>query len=131
MCTYMRMEILTTAPGSGLPCDECHQPITTSQVECRAGSGQMMNLRDVAHELSRRLLGLFVPDRGGRRPAHGGEARYATDPAFRELVLFYEFFDGDTGQGLGASHQTGWTALAIEALRDVIDQRREASRKRG
>jgi hypothetical protein len=91
----------------------------------------MMTLRDVAHEISRRLLGLFLPDGRGRRPAHGDEARYAVDPAFRNLVLFYEFFHGDTGQGLGANHQTGWTALAIEALRDVIEQRRESGRRSG
>ena len=100
-------------------------------VECPTGSGRMMTLRDVAHEISRRLLGLFLPDGRGRRPAHGDEARYAVDPAFRNLVLFYEFFHGDTGQGLGASHQTGWTALAIEALRDVIEQRRESGRRSG
>ena len=97
-------------------------------VECPTGSGRMMTLRDVSHEISRRLLGLFLPDGRGRRPAHGDETRYAVDPAFKELVLFYEFFHGDTGQGLGASHQTGWTALAIEALRDVIDQRKEGGR---
>ncbi len=77
-----------------------------------------------------RLLGLFLPDASGRRPAHGDEARYANDPAFRDLVLFYEFFHGDTGQGLGASHQTGWTALVLEALRDVA-QYRARGRKRG
>jgi hypothetical protein len=98
-------------------------------VECPTGSGRMMTLLDVSHEISRRLLGLFLPDGRGRRPAHGDETRYAVDPAFKELVLFYEFFHGDTGQGLGASHQTGWTALAIEALRDVIEQRRERSQK--
>ena len=100
------------------------------QVECPTGSGRMMTLRDVAHELSRRLLALFLPDAKGRRPAHGDEARYAVDPAFKKLVLFYEFFHGDTGQGLGASHQTGWTALAIEALRDVIDQRSGSRQRR-
>jgi len=94
-------------------------------VECPTGSGRMMTLLDVAHEISRRLLGLFLPDPQGRRPANGDQMRYAVDPAFKELVLFYEFFNGDTGEGLGASHQTGWTALAIEALRDVIDQRRD------
>ena len=94
-------------------------------VECPTGSGRMMTLLDVAHEISRRLLGLFLPDPQGRRPANGDQMRYAVDPAFKELILFYEFFNGDTGEGLGASHQTGWTALAIEALRDVIDQRRD------
>jgi len=78
----------------------------------------------VGHYISRRLLSLFTPDGTGRRPAHGNEGRYAKDPAFRDLVLFYEFFHGDTGRGLGASHQTGWTALVIEALKDVAEWRK-------
>jgi hypothetical protein len=83
-----------------------------------------MTLDQVAHTLLLRLLALFIPDASGQRPAHGKEARYAKDPAFRDLVLFYEFFHGDTGQGLGANHQTGWTSLAIEALRDVAEWRK-------
>jgi hypothetical protein len=94
------------------------------KVECPTGSGQFLTLSEVAHLLSRRLVGLFLPDASGRRPAHGEEARYAKDPAFRDLILFYEFFHGDTGQGLGASHQTGWTALVVEALRDMGDWRK-------
>jgi len=93
-------------------------------VECPIGSGQQLTLSQVGHYISRRLLSLFTPDGTGRRPAHGDEARYAKDPAFRDLVLFYEFFHGDTGRGLGASHQTGWTALVIEALKDVADWRK-------
>jgi len=94
------------------------------KVECPKGSGHLATLAEVAQMLSTRLLGLFLPDASGNRPAHGGEPRYANDPAFRDLVLFYEFFHGDTGKGLGANHQTGWTALVIEALRDVAEWRR-------
>lgn len=86
-------------------------------VECPAGSGKMLNLRDVAHELAARMTKLFVPDKSGRRPVHGDDRRYADDPAWRDLVLFFEFFHGDTGRGLGAAHQTGWTALVAEYLR--------------
>jgi hypothetical protein len=94
------------------------------RVECPRGSGRMLTLKEVGHLLSTRLLSLFIPDPGGRRPVHGEELRYVHEPAFRSLVLFYEFFHGDTGRGLGASHQTGWTALAVEALRDVVEARR-------
>ena len=86
------------------------------QVECPVGSGKMMNLRDVAKEISRRLTGIFIKDEYGRRPVHGEEGRYRTDPAFQDLVLFYEYFHGDTGRGLGASHQTGWTGLVAEMI---------------
>ena len=84
------------------------------QVECPTGSGHFMSLAEVAHELSRRLTRLFLPDDNGRRPAHGTTARFQTDPHWRQLVLFYEYFHGDTGAGLGASHQTGWTALVAK-----------------
>ncbi|HET9158763.1 MAG TPA: glucosidase, partial [Myxococcaceae bacterium] len=94
------------------------------KVECPKGSGRFLTLAEVAHLLSSRMLALFLPDAHGNRPAHGGEPRYANDPAFRDLVLFYEFFHGDSGKGLGANHQTGWTALVLEALRDVADWRR-------
>ncbi|HZW88242.1 MAG TPA: glucosidase, partial [Myxococcaceae bacterium] len=96
------------------------------KVECPKGSGRFLTLAEVAQLLSTRLLALFLPDAHGNRPAHGGEPRYANDPAFRDLVLFYEFFHGDTGKGLGANHQTGWTALVLEALRDVADWRRRS-----
>jgi Mannosylglycerate hydrolase MGH1-like glycoside hydrolase domain len=93
------------------------------EVECPTGSGNMMNLRDVAHEIARRLCTLFVADEEGVRPCHGSDARYANDPAFRDLVLFYEYFDGDNGRGCGASHQTGWTALVAQCLEMVAEQR--------
>jgi len=89
------------------------------RVECPTGSGRLMNLREVARELSGRLARLFLPDAEGRRPCHGTEARYATDPHWRDLVLFHEYFHAETGQGLGASHQTGWTALVARFLADL------------
>ena len=88
----------------------------TLQVEFPTGSGVKMNLKQIAQELSRRLTLLFLPDASGRRPCHGDEARYAEDPHWRELVLFYEYFHGDNGRGVGASHQTGWTALVARLL---------------
>jgi hypothetical protein len=88
------------------------------RVEMPTGSGVMMNLDEVADDLTQRLVGLFLPDGEGRRPAHGGVDRYRDDPHWRDLVLFYEYFDGDTGAGLGASHQTGWTGLVASLLQD-------------
>jgi hypothetical protein len=88
----------------------------TLLVECPTGSGRMMDLKQVADEIASRLRRLFLPDARGRRPCHGDDARYAEDPAFRDLVLFYEHFHGDTGRGLGASHQTGWTALVARLI---------------
>jgi hypothetical protein len=76
----------------------------------------MMTLGEVAHELASRLTRLFLPDARGARPSHGADHRYAQSPHWRDLVLFYEHFHGDTGRGLGASHQTGWTALITRCL---------------
>jgi len=81
------------------------------QVDFPTGSGCLMNLQQIAHELARRLLSLFDVDDRGIRPYHGTEGRLAGDDHWRDLVQFYEHFHGDTGRGLGASHQTGWTAL--------------------
>jgi hypothetical protein len=86
------------------------------QVECPTGSGVMMNLADVAAELSRRLSRIFLRDEHGRRPVFGDSEKFQTDPYFRDHVLFYEYFHGDIGAGLGASHQTGWTALVAKLL---------------
>jgi len=88
------------------------------QVECPTGSGHMMSLAAVADELRRRLAGLFLPDTRGSAPWQGGDTRYARDPHWRDLPLFHEYFDGDTGKGLGANHQTGWTALVARCLTD-------------
>jgi hypothetical protein len=78
-------------------------------VECPTGSGQQLNLYQVAREISDRLTGTFLKDAGGRRPVHGGQRILQSDPHWRDLVLFYEYFHGDNGAGIGASHQTGWT----------------------
>ena len=91
----------------------------TLKVECPAGSGRMMNLKQVAREISSRLGSIFLPDETGRRPCHGDDRRFSEDPGWRELVLFHEYFDGETGRGYGASHQTGWTALAIRCIEDL------------
>jgi hypothetical protein len=88
----------------------------TFQVECPTGSGHKMNLGQAADEIARRLSALFLPDAEGRRPCFGIEDRYARDPHWRDLLLFHEYFDGDTGRGVGASHQTGWTALITRTL---------------
>lgn len=92
-------------------------------IECPTGSGVMMNLGEVAVEIAKRLCRLFTRDASGRRPAHGDDALYTDDPSFRELVLFYEYFHGDDGRGLGASHQTGWTALVATCLELVAERR--------
>lgn len=88
-------------------------------IECPTGSGRFLTLDRVAHELRRRLSAIFLADARGRRPVHGEELRYATDPHWRDLILFYEYFHGDTGRGVGASHQTGWTALVASCLDDL------------
>jgi hypothetical protein len=89
------------------------------KVECPTGSGVHWTLGQVARELAMRLTRLFLPGPNGERPCHGGQARFAQDPHWRDLVLFHEYFDGNTGRGVGATHQTGWTALTatlMEAL---------------
>jgi glycosyl hydrolase family 63 len=90
----------------------------TFVVECPTGSGVRMNLNEVAREISRRLERLFLPDASGARPCHGGCRFHDRDPHWKDLVLFHEFFHGDTGRGLGASHQTGWTALVTRCIED-------------
>jgi hypothetical protein len=91
----------------------------TLKVACPTGSGQVMNLKEVARELGRRLTRLFLPDAQGRRPCHGTDGLFTTDAHWRELLLFHEYFHGDNGRGLGASHQTGWTALVTRLLEDL------------
>jgi hypothetical protein len=80
-------------------------------VECPTGSGVRMTLFEVAREISERLTRIFLPDAEGRRPCYGGQSIYAEDEHWRDLVTFSEYFHGDNGAGLGASHQTGWTGL--------------------
>jgi hypothetical protein len=86
------------------------------KVEFPTGSGQFMTLWQVAGELSRRLTGIFLRDGTGNRPVYGNLEKFQTDPNWRDLVLFHEYFHGDTGAGLGASHQTGWTGLVTKML---------------
>ena len=86
------------------------------KVECPTGSGRMLTLAEVATELSRRLSCLFLRDRDGRRPVFGDVERFQQDPNWRDLVPFHEYFHGDTGRGVGASHQTGWTGLVAKLL---------------
>jgi hypothetical protein len=75
-----------------------------------------MTLFDVAKEISRRLTATFVPDTDGRRPVYGGSTKFQTDPHWRDYILFYEYFHGDNGAGLGASHQTGWTGTVARLM---------------
>ena len=93
------------------------------RVECPTGSGHRMTLLEVARELSSRLARLFLAGEDGRRPCHGAERRYAEDPHWKDLVLFHEYFDGDDGHGVGASHQTGWTALAVRCIEKHVHAR--------
>lgn len=85
-------------------------------VECPTGSGQMHTLWEVATELSQRLTHIFLKDASGHRPVYGGTSIFQTDPHWRDLILFYEYFHGDNGAGLGASHQTGWTGLVAKLI---------------
>jgi hypothetical protein len=93
------------------------------QVEYPTGSGVRMNLEQVATELAGRLSSIFLPGADGKRPCHGDESRYAKDPNFKELVLFHEYFHGENGSGVGASHQTGWTALVARCLEALAKSR--------
>jgi hypothetical protein len=88
-------------------------------VECPIGSGTRMTLFEVAREISRRLASIFLRDGSGRRPVYGGSTKFQNDPYWRDLILFYEYFHGDNGAGLGASHQTGWTGT-IAVLLDLF-----------
>jgi hypothetical protein len=85
-------------------------------VECPVGSGNQMTLWEVASELSRRLYGIFLRDEKGHRPVYGDIQKFQDDPHWKDLLLFHEYFHGDSGQGLGASHQTGWTALVAKLI---------------
>jgi hypothetical protein len=96
------------------------------RVECPVGSGKLVDLDQAAKEIARRLAAIFLPDASGARPWHGADLRWARDPHWRELCLFHEYFHGETGRGLGASHQTGWTALALRLVEDLA---RTASRR--
>jgi hypothetical protein len=87
------------------------------KIECPTGSGKMMTLLEVARELSSRLVKIFLRDENGKRPVFGGSEKFQTDPNWKDNLLFYEYFHGDNGAGLGASHQTGWTGLVSVLLK--------------
>ena len=81
------------------------------KIECPTGSGKLMNLFEVAREIANRLTRIFLRDESGRRPVYGGTEKFQTDPQWKDYILFFEYFHGDNGAGLGATHQTGWTGL--------------------
>lgn len=95
-------------------------------IECPTGSGRCMNLFEVAKEISERLTRIFLPDERGRRPVYGGIEKFQSDPHWRDHILFYEYFHGDNGAGLGASHQTGWTGVVAKLIQlfGQLDARR-------
>ncbi|HEY9769390.1 MAG TPA: hypothetical protein V6C71_13005 [Coleofasciculaceae cyanobacterium] len=91
------------------------------QVECPTGSGNWLNLWQVADEISQRLIKIFLADEFGKRPLYGNIKQFQTDPHWRDLILFYEYFHGDNGAGIGASHQTGWTGLIAKLLQQQAE----------
>jgi hypothetical protein len=91
------------------------------KVECPTGSGQMMTLWEVASELSQRLIQIFEKDAMGQRPLYGGSNLFQHDPHWQDSILFYEYFHGDNGAGIGASHQTGWTGLVAKLIQQFGD----------
>jgi hypothetical protein len=86
------------------------------KIECPTGSGKMMNLFEVSKEIGDRLSRIFLRDERGKRPVYGGTDKFQSDPHWRDHILFYEYFHGDNGAGLGASHQTGWTGLVAKVI---------------
>jgi Glycosyl hydrolase family 63 C-terminal domain len=86
------------------------------KIECPTGSGKLMNLFEVAKEIANRLTRIFLQDKSGRRPVYGGTEKFQTDPQWKDYILFFEYFHGDNGAGLGASHQTGWTGLIAKLI---------------
>jgi hypothetical protein len=96
------------------------------KIECPAGSGRLMNLFEVSKEIADRLARIFTRDKHGRRPVYGGTEKFQSDPHWRDYILFYEYFHGDNGAGLGASHQTGWTGLVAKTIQlyGIMEPRR-------
>ena len=99
------------------------------KVEFPTGSGKMMTLWEVAGELSRRMTRIFLRDEQGRRPVFGDLEKFQTDPHWRDLVLFHEYFHGDSGAGVGASHQTGWTGIVTKLMQQSGESRTRKNRK--
>jgi hypothetical protein len=100
------------------------------RVECPARSGQALTLAEVAALLSQRLSSIFLRNGRGERPVHGNNRTFQLDPNWRDLVPFHEYFHGDTGAGVGASHQTGWTALVAKLLQQSGERRHAAAAER-
>ncbi len=100
------------------------------KVECPTGSGQYLTIEEIADELSRRLARIFLRDENETRPVFGNDEKFQTDPHFRDYILFYEYFHGDSGRGVGASHQTGWTGLVAKLLKPR-EKEREIVRREG
>ncbi|MCI0682727.1 MAG: glucosidase [Gemmataceae bacterium] len=100
-------------------------------VECPTGSGQKMNLYQVAEEIARRLANIFLKDKDGRRPVYGGAQKFQEDPHWRDLILFYEYFHGDNGAGLGANHQTGWTGVVARSMHLFATMKPEVALEEG
>jgi hypothetical protein len=107
-------------------------------IECPTGSGKHVNLYEVAEEIARRLSRIFLKDAQGRRPVHGTSRKFQEDPHWREYPLFYEYFHGDTGAGVGASHQTGWTGAIARLMhlfgssdaQEFLEHGKDSSRRR-
>jgi hypothetical protein len=97
------------------------------KIECPTRSGTFITMPQVAEELTRRLTSIFLLDRNGRRPTFGDCEKFQTDPHFRNRILFHEYFHGDSGRGLGASHQTGWTGLVAKLLQPGGASRQKSS----
>ncbi|MCE7864618.1 MAG: glucosidase [Bacteroidetes bacterium CHB5] len=95
------------------------------KVEHPTGSGNMLTLREIASELSQRLIGMFKTNAEGKRPIYGDTDLFQSDPEFKNHLLFYEYFDGDTGRGLGASHQTGWTGLVAKLIQPILTRKKK------
>lgn len=92
------------------------------KVECPTGSGNYLNLEEVAQEISKRLVAIFAKDADNQRPVYGGIEKFQTDPYWQDLILFHEYFHGDEGAGLGANHQTGWTGLVAKLIQQQVAQ---------
>lgn len=86
------------------------------KIECPTGSGKLMNLFEVSREIANRIASTFLRDENGRRPVYGGTEKFQADPLWKDYLLFYEYFHGDNGAGLGASHQTGWTGVVAKII---------------
>jgi hypothetical protein len=91
------------------------------KVECPTGSGRLMTLIEVMKEIAQRVIRIFLRDKNGQRAVYGGTSKFQTDPHWKDLILFYEYFHGDNGAGIGASHQTGWTGTIAMIFRIFAD----------